>query len=300
MVKKNLQEQREKNENMREIKKILILGLGTMGNGIAHIAAQGGYEVVAYDVKQEFLDRGVNTIRKNLSRGLKKGKITEEEIETIMGRISTSTDLEKAAEGVDFVIEAVYENLEVKIDLFQRLNKVLPEDVIFASNTSSISISLLAGSSGRAERFIGMHFFNPVPVMKLVEIIRGILTTDETYETTRMIAERMGKETIVAKDSPGFVVNRILVPMLNEAVFAYSEGLASAEDIDKGMVLGTNMPIGPLALLDLIGIDTALMVSDEFYKQFQDSKYRVPPLMRQMVASGLLGRKSGRGFYKYD
>lgn len=285
---------------MREIKKILILGLGTMGNGIAHIAAQGGYEVVAYDVKQEFLDRGVNTIRKNLSRGLKKGKITEEEIETIMGRISTSTDLEKAAEGVDFVIEAVYENLEVKIDLFQRLNKVLPEDVIFASNTSSISISLLAGSSGRAERFIGMHFFNPVPVMKLVEIIRGILTTDETYETTRMIAERMGKETIVAKDSPGFVVNRILVPMLNEAVFAYSEGLASAEDIDKGMVLGTNMPIGPLALLDLIGIDTALMVSDEFYKQFQDSKYRVPPLMRQMVASGLLGRKSGRGFYKYD
>ncbi|RMG38738.1 MAG: 3-hydroxybutyryl-CoA dehydrogenase [Methanobacteriota archaeon] len=285
---------------MREIKKILVLGLGTMGNGIAHVAAQGGYEVVAYDIKQEFLDRGVATIRKNLSRGLKKGKITEEEIEKIMARISTSTDLEKAAEGVDFVIEAVYENLEVKVDLFQRLNKVLPEDVIFASNTSSISISLLAGSSGRPERFIGMHFFNPVPVMKLVEIIRGILTTDETYEVTKQIAEKMGKETIVAKDSPGFVVNRILVPMLNEAVFAYSEGLATAEDIDKGMVLGTNMPIGPLALLDLIGLDTALMVSDEFYKQFQDSKYRVPPLMRQMVASGLLGRKSGRGFYKYD
>ncbi len=285
---------------MREIKKILVLGLGTMGNGIAHVAAQGGYEVSAYDVKQEFLDRGVATIRKNLSRGLKKGRITEEEIETIMSRISTSTDLEKAAEGADFVIEAVYEDLETKVNLFQQLNKIMPDDVVFASNTSSISISLLSGSSGRPEKFIGMHFFNPVPVMKLVEIIRGILTSDETYEVTRTIAEKMGKETIVAKDNPGFVVNRILVPMLNEAVFAYSEGLASAEDIDKGMVLGTNMPIGPLALLDLIGLDTALMVSDEFYKQFQDSKYRVPPLLRQMVASGLLGRKSGRGFYKYD
>ncbi len=285
---------------MREIKKILVLGLGTMGNGIAHVAAQGGYQVVAYDVKQEFIERGLNTIRANLSRGLKKGKITEKEIEEIMSRISGTTNLEEAAKDADFVIEAVYENLQVKIDLFDKLNKMLPEDVIFASNTSSISISLLAGSSGRAERFIGMHFFNPVPVMRLVEIIRGVLTSDETYQITKMVAEKMGKETIVAKDSPGFVVNRILVPMLNEAVFAYSEGLASAEDIDKGMVLGTNMPIGPLALLDLIGLDTALMVSDMFHEQFQDSKYRVPPLLRQMVASGLLGRKSGRGFYTYD
>jgi 3-hydroxybutyryl-CoA dehydrogenase len=284
---------------MAEVKTILVLGLGTMGNGIAHIAAQAGFNVRCYDVKQEFLDKGINTIRKNLERGLAKGRITQEQIDDTMSRFFTSTDLEQAAIGADFVIEAVFENLQVKIDLFNKLNKVCPDNVIFASNTSSISVSLLAGSSGRQERFIGMHFFNPVPVMKLVEIIRGLQTTDETYELTREICEKMGKETIVAKDSPGFVVNRILVPMLNEAVFSLQEGLATPEDIDKGMVLGCNMPIGPLALLDLIGIDTALHVSESFYIQFQDSKYRVPNLMRQMVAANRLGRKTGYGFYKY-
>lgn len=284
---------------MTEVNTILVLGLGTMGNGIAHVAAQAGFTVKCYDVNQEFLDRGISTIRKNLERGLKKGRITEEEIEKIMGRLSTYTNLKEAAKGAEFVIEAVFENLEVKVNLYKELDSILPPEVIIASNTSSISVSLLGGSSGRQENFIGMHFFNPVPVMKLIEIIRGLETTDQTYETTRLLCEKMGKETIVAKDSPGFVVNRILVPMLNEAVFALQEGLASAEDIDKGMVLGTNMPIGPLALLDLIGIDTALHVSEAFYQQYEDSKYRVPNLMRQMVAAKRLGRKTGYGFYKY-
>lgn len=284
---------------MAEVKTILVLGLGTMGNGIAHVAAQAGYNVRCYDIKQEFLDKGIATIRKNLERGLAKGRITEEEVEAIMNRLSTYTDLSEAAQGADFVIEAVFENLEIKVEMFLKLNEILPENVIFASNTSSISLSLLGGASGRQDRFIGMHFFNPVPVMKLIEIIRGLQTSDETYEITRDICEKMGKETIVAKDSPGFVVNRILVPMLNEAVFALQEGLASPEDIDKGMVLGCNMPIGPLALLDLIGIDTALHVSESFYTQFQDSKYRVPTLMRQMVASNRLGRKTKYGFFKY-
>jgi len=284
---------------MAEVNTILVLGLGTMGNGIAHVAAQAGFTVRCYDVKQEFLDRGISTIRKNLERGLKKGRISEEEIEKTMGRLSTYTNLKEAAQGAEFVIEAVFENLEIKVNLYKELNSILPPEVIIASNTSSISVSLLGGSSGRQENFIGMHFFNPVPVMKLIEIIRGLETTDQTYETTRGLCEKMGKKTIVAKDSPGFVVNRILVPMLNEAVFALQEGLASAEDIDKGMVLGTNMPIGPLALLDLIGIDTALHVSEAFYQQYEDSKYRVPNLMRQMVAAKRLGRKTGYGFYKY-
>ena len=284
---------------METIKKILVLGMGTMGNGIAHISAKAGFQVNCYDVEQAFLDKGKETIKKNLQREAKKGKITEEEAKVALDKISTYTHLEKAAMGVDFVIEAVFENLQVKIDLFEKLNKILPENVIFASNTSSISVSLLAGSSGRQDRFIGMHFFNPVPVMKLVEIINGIETSDETCKITTEISKKIGKKTIIAKDSPGFVVNRILVPMLNEAVFTLQEGLASAKDIDQGMVLGCNMPIGPLALLDLIGIDTALHVSDSFYSQFQDSKYRVPNLLRQMVASNRLGRKTGYGFFKY-
>ncbi len=285
---------------MREIKTILVLGLGAMGNGIAHVAAQSGYKTHVYDVSEEFLNRGMTTIRKNLERGLKKGRITTEEIDAIMSRITPFTDLTKASEGVDFVIEAVFENIEVKVELFAHLNEVLPSDIIFASNTSSISLSLLGGSSGRPENFIGMHFFNPVPVKNLVEIIRGLLTSDETYEIAKMLSSKFGKEYITAKDSPGFVVNRILVPMLNEAVFAVQEGLATPEDIDKGMVLGTNMNMGPLALLDLVGLDTALMVSNVFYEQFQDSKYRVPELLKQMVASKLLGRKTKRGFYTYD
>ncbi len=284
----------------REIKTILVLGSGgTMGNGIVHVAAVAGYQVRGYDVKQEFVDRGIATIRKNLERGLKRETITPEEIDLTMARISGFTDLKEAAQGVDFVIEAVFENIELKINLFQELDEVLGDDVIIASNTSTISISLLGGGSNRGDRFIGMHFFNPPPMMKLIEVIVGLQTSDETLSITKEISEKMGKEVIVAKDSPGFIVNRILLPLLNEAVFALQDGVGTVEDIDKGIKLGLGHPMGPFTLLDLIGLDTALHVSEAFYKAFQDSKYRVPHLLRNMVHAGKLGRKSGEGFYKY-
>lgn len=281
------------------INRILVLGLGTMGNGIAHVALKSGYEVHAYELKQEFLDRGVATIEKNLLRESKKGITSDEEVKSCLSRIKGFTDLKSAAEGVDYVIEAVFEDIVAKIDLYTKLNEFLPENVIFASNTSTISISMLGGGSQRGDRFIGLHFFNPVPMMKLAEIITGIDTSESTLQITREIAEKMGKTVIIAKDSPGFIVNRILLPMLNEAVFALQEGVGTAKDIDTGIKLGLGHPMGPLTLLDLIGLDTALHVSEAFYNAYQDSKYRVPHLLRQMVAAGRLGRKSGHGFYKY-
>ncbi|MCE7734881.1 MAG: 3-hydroxybutyryl-CoA dehydrogenase [Candidatus Heimdallarchaeota archaeon] len=283
----------------REVKKILVLGLGVMGNGIAHVAAQAGYEVIAYDIKQEFIDNGIAAIEKNLNRGIKKGRITEEQVSEALAKITGFTNLKKASQGVDFVIEAVFENIEIKMKLYQELDKYLDDDVIIASNTSTLSISLLAGSSNREERFIGMHFFNPVPMMKLCEIITGIGTSEETLELTKSVGTKFGKELVVAKDSPGFIVNRILIPMMNEAVFALDEGVGSAEDIDKAVKLGLGHPMGPLALLDLIGLDTALHVHEAFYSEFKDSKYRVPPLLRRMVSSGRLGRKNGKGFFNY-
>lgn len=284
---------------VREVKKILVLGLGVMGNGIAHTAAVAGYNVSAYDVKQEFIDKGISTIKNNLRRGIKKGKITEEGVNETLSRINGYTDLAEASKDVDFVIEAVFENIEVKINLYSELDKLLSEDVIIASNTSTLSISLLAGGSNRESRFIGMHFFNPVPMMKLCEIITGIGTSDETLAVTKEIGTKMGKDVVVAKDSPGFIVNRILIPMMNEAVFALDEGVGSVEDIDKAVKLGLGHPMGPLTLLDLIGLDTALHVHDAFHAAFNDSKYRVSPLLRRMVASGRLGRKNGKGFYDY-
>lgn len=281
------------------INRILVLGLGTMGNGIAHVALKSGYEVHAYELKQEFLDRGVATIEKNLLRESKKGITSDEEVKSCLSRIKGFTDLKSAAEGVDYVIEAVFEDIVAKIDLYTKLNEFLPENVIFASNTSTISISMLGGGSQRGDRFIGLHFFNPVPMMKLAEIITGIDTSESTLQITREIAEKMGKTVIIAKDSPGFIVNRILLPMLNEAVFALQEGVGTAKDIDTGIKLGLGHPMGPLTLLDLIGLDTALHVSEAFYNAYQDSKYRIPHLLRQMVAAGRLGRKSGHGFYKY-
>lgn len=281
------------------INRILVLGLGTMGNGIAHVALKSGYEVHAYELKQEFLDHGVATIEKNLLRESKKGITSDEEVKSCLSRIKGFTDLKSAAEGVDYVIEAVFEDIVAKIDLYTKLNEFLPENVIFASNTSTISISMLGGGSQRGDRFIGLHFFNPVPMMKLAEIITGIDTSESTLQITREIAEKMGKTVIIAKDSPGFIVNRILLPMLNEAVFALQEGVGTAKDIDTGIKLGLGHPMGPLTLLDLIGLDTALHVSEAFYNAYQDSKYRVPHLLRQMVAAGRLGRKSGHGFYKY-
>lgn len=281
------------------INRILVLGLGTMGNGIAHVALKSGYEVHAYELKQEFLDRGVATIEKNLLRESKKGITSDEEVKSCLSRIKGFTDLKSAAEGVDYVIEAVFEDIVAKIDLYTKLNEFLPENVIFASNTSTISISMLGGGSQRGDRFIGLHFFNPVPMMKLAEIITGIDTSESTLQITREVAEKMGKTVIIAKDSPGFIVNRILLPMLNEAVFALQEGVGTAKDIDTGIKLGLGHPMGPLTLLDLIGLDTALHVSEAFYNAYQDSKYRIPHLLRQMVAAGRLGRKSGHGFYKY-
>lgn len=281
------------------INRILVLGLGTMGNGIAHVALKSGYEVHAYELKQEFLDRGVATIEKNLLRESKKGITSDEEVKSCLSRIKGFTDLKSAAEGVDYVIEAVFEDIVAKIDLYTKLHEFLPEKVIFASNTSTISISMLGGGSQRGDRFIGLHFFNPVPMMKLAEIITGVDTSESTLQITREIAEKMGKTVIIAKDSPGFIVNRILLPMLNEAVFALQEGVGTAKDIDTGIKLGLGHPMGPLTLLDLIGLDTALHVSEAFYNAYQDSKYRVPHLLRQMVAAGRLGRKSGHGFYKY-
>lgn len=283
----------------REVKKILVLGLGVMGNGIAHVAAHAGYEVNGYDIKQEFVDKGIAVIGKNLNRGVKKGRITEDQVTEALAKITGFTNLKKAAQGVDFVIEAVFENIEVKMKLYQELDKYLDDDVVIASNTSTLSISLLAGGSNREDRFIGMHFFNPVPMMKLCEIIRGIGTSEETLELTKSVGMKFGKELVVAKDSPGFIVNRILIPMMNEAVFALDEGVGSAEDIDKAVKLGLGHPMGPLALLDLIGLDTALHVHEAFYAEFKDSKYRVPPLLRRMVSSGRLGRKNGKGFFNY-
>ncbi|MHA2249898.1 MAG: 3-hydroxyacyl-CoA dehydrogenase family protein [Candidatus Kariarchaeaceae archaeon] len=285
----------------REVKTILVLGGGgTMGNGICQIGAVAGYTMHLYDIQQEFVDRGIGAIQKSLGRVQKKGRITEEEVTATMGRVKGFTDLKQAAENVDFVIEAVFENIELKIKLFQQLDEQLPKDVIFATNTSTISVSLLGGGSNRQENFIGMHFFNPPAMMKLCELITGIATSEETLKVTREIGEKMGKVIIVAKDSPGFIVNRILLPMLNEAVFCLMDNVGTVEDIDTGIKLGLGHPMGPFTLLDLIGLDTAVHVSQAFYDAYGDSKYRVPHLMRQMVAAGRLGRKSGWGFYKYD
>ena len=258
---------------VREIKKILVLGVGVMGNGIAHVAAQAGYSVHVFDVDQQRVDKGIATIDANLRRGLKRGTITEEQITEIMGRVQGFVDLKSACEGIDFVIEAVFENIEVKVNLYSQLDEFLPKDVVIASNTSTLSISLLAGGSNREERFIGMHFFNPVPMMKLCEIITGIGTSEETLALTKEVGMKFGKDVVVSKDSPGFIVNRILIPMLNESMFALDEGVASPEDIDKAVKLGLGHPMGPLTLLDLIGLDTALHVHEAFYNEFHDSKY---------------------------
>ncbi|MCH8907746.1 MAG: 3-hydroxybutyryl-CoA dehydrogenase [Candidatus Heimdallarchaeota archaeon] len=282
-----------------EIKKILVLGLGTMGNGISQVAAQNGYQVNVYEIKQEFLDQGLKTIEKNLQKGVEKNKISLEEANTTRSRITGYIDLKESAKGIDFVIEAVYEDLKIKINLFSQLDKMVDDHVIFASNTSTLSISMLGGGSNRGDRFVGMHFFNPVHLMKLCELIRGIQTSDETLKAVKGVAVKMGKDVIVAKDSPAFIVNRILLPMLNEAIFALDEGVGTVEDIDKGIKLGLNHPMGPFRLMDLIGLDTHIHVSEAFYNDMSDTKYRISPLIKRMVSAGKLGRKSGEGFYKY-
>nr|WP_216293835.1 3-hydroxybutyryl-CoA dehydrogenase [Delftia acidovorans]MCA1067967.1 3-hydroxybutyryl-CoA dehydrogenase [Delftia acidovorans] len=280
------------------IQTVGIIGAGTMGNGIAQACAVSGIDVVMVDISEAAVQKGVATVSGSLDRLIKKEKLTEAEKTAALARIKTSTDY-AALKGAQLVIEAATENYELKVKILKQLDALLDADVIVATNTSSISITQLAAVTGRADKFIGMHFFNPVPMMALVEIIVGLQTSDETHATVKELSERLGKTPITVKNAPGFVVNRILVPMINEAFFVLAEGLASAEDIDAGMKLGCNQPIGPLALADMIGLDVCLAVMEVYLKEFGDSKYRACPLLKEMVAAGRLGRKTGRGVYSY-
>ena len=280
------------------IETIGIIGAGQMGNGIAQACATAGIKIVMIDVNAAAVQRGIDTVSANLDRLIKKDKLPEAEKQPILSRIQGTTDLGAAAPS-DFIIEAATENLELKQNILKDIDGLARPGTIIATNTSSISITRLASTVSRPHQFVGMHFFNPVPVMTLVEVIRGVQTSDETYAATEALARRIGKTPISVKNSPGFVVNRILVPMINEAVFTLQEGLAKAEEIDQGMQLGANHPIGPLALADLIGLDTCLAVMEVLYREFNDPKYRPAPLLREMVDAGYLGRKAKKGFYEY-
>lgn len=283
-----------------EIKKIAVLGAGQMGNGIAHVCAQAGYEVKMRDIDQKFIDKGLATIKKNLERGIQKGKITQEEVDDILGRIEGVLDLKEAVEDVDLVIEAIPEIVGLKLDTWKEVDGAAPDHTILASNTSSISITQMAAVTKRPEKFIGMHFFNPVPVMGLVEIIKGQATHDDTVKVIEEVSRKVGKKTVLVNEAPGFAVNRLLVPALNEAVFAIQEGIATVEDMDLAIKLGLNWPMGPLTLADFVGLDTMLYISDYFVDEFKDSKYRAPALLRKMVRAGWVGRKAGMGFYDYS
>ncbi|WP_315119410.1 3-hydroxybutyryl-CoA dehydrogenase [uncultured Clostridium sp.] len=280
------------------MKKICVLGAGTMGAGIAQAFAVKGYEVILRDIKDEFVEKGLNGINKGLSKLVAKGKMTQEDMDAILSRITGTVDL-NMAEDCDLVIEAAIENMAIKREIFGDLDRICKPETILASNTSSLSITEIATATKRADKVIGMHFFNPAPVMKLVEIIKGMATSQETYDAVKEVSVAIGKDPVEVAEAPGFVVNRVLIPMINEAVGIYAEGIASAEDIDKAMMLGANHPMGPLALGDLIGLDVCLAIMDVLYSETGDSKYRAHSLLRKYVRAGWLGRKSGRGFHNY-
>lgn len=281
------------------VQTFMVVGAGQMGSGIAQVAAQAGLQVILHDIKQEFVDRGLQAITKNLSRSVEKGKISEEEKRSVLSRIRLSTDLANGKEA-DIVVEAVTENMAVKTEIFKKLDEVCPAHVVLASNTSSLPITEIAAVTKRPEKVIGMHFMNPVPVMKLVEIIRGLQTSDEVYQLVEDLSRQLGKVPVSVNDFPGFISNRVLMPMINEAIYCVYEGVATPEAVDEIMKLGMNHPMGPLTLADFIGLDTCLYIMEVLHEGFGDSKYRPCPLLRKYVKAGWLGKKSGRGFYVYS